>query len=126
MGHKGRSVSVPEVQALMQSICDKWALFILHQLARGVHRHGELHRAIPGISPKMLTQTLRALERDQLVKRTVHPVVPPRVEYSLTRLGGTLSVHLEALYRWAERHGKTIHRARCATPGQPDQGSSRT
>jgi DNA-binding HxlR family transcriptional regulator len=67
-------------------------------------RYAELQRAIGGISQKMLTQTLRSLERDGLVQRTVHPVVPPKVEYSLTRLGRTLIEPLQALCHWSERH----------------------
>ncbi len=67
-------------------------------------RYAELQRAIGGISQKMLTQTLRSLERDGLVQRTVHPVVPPKVEYSLTRLGRTLIEPLHALCRWSEKH----------------------
>ena len=67
-------------------------------------RHWELQRAIGGISQKMLTQTLRSLERDGLVQRKVHPVVPPKVEYSLTRLGRTLIEPLHALCRWSEKH----------------------
>src|SRR5256886_13331306 len=67
-------------------------------------RYAELQRAIGGISQKMLTQALRSLERDGLVQRTVHPVVPPKVEYSLTRLGRTLIEPLHALCRWSEKH----------------------
>jgi len=69
-------------------------------------RYAQLQRAIGGISQKMLTQTLplRSLERDGLVQRTVHPVIPPKVEYSLTRLGRTLIEPLKALCRWSEKH----------------------
>jgi DNA-binding HxlR family transcriptional regulator len=67
-------------------------------------RYGALHRAIGGISEKMLTQTLRSLERDGLVQRKVHPVVPPKVEYTLTKLGRTLIEPLHALCRWSEKH----------------------
>lgn len=67
-------------------------------------RYAALQREIGGISQKMLTQTLRGLERDGLVQRTVHPVVPPKVEYSLTRLGRTLIEPLHALCRWSEKH----------------------
>lgn len=70
--------------------------------------HGELRRAIGGGSQKMLTQTLRTIERDQLVRRTIYPVVPPRVDYALTPLGETLMQPLSALYRWIERHPKKI------------------
>jgi DNA-binding HxlR family transcriptional regulator len=103
-----------DVQAIMGSICGKWALGLLHQLSQGTKRNGELHRAIRGISQKMLTQTLRKLEWDGLVRRTVHPVVPPRVDYALTRLGESLTHPLSALYRWTEVHLKEIHRARRA------------
>jgi DNA-binding HxlR family transcriptional regulator len=121
MARKKLPADIVDVQEIMGSICDKWALLILHQLSQGTKRHGELHRGLRGISQKMLTQTLRKLERDRLVQRTVHPVVPPRVDYALTRLGGTLTNPLHALYRWTEAHLKEIHRARCAaqpsTPG---------
>lgn len=77
-------------------------------------RYAELHREIGGISQKMLTQTLRSLERDGLVARKVYPVVPPRVEYSLTRLGRTLIEPLRGLCRWSEKHLAELqaHRAR--------------
>ena len=121
MARKKLPADVVDVQEIMGSICDKWALLILHQLSQGTKRHGELHRGLRGISQKMLTQTLRKLERDRLVRRTVHPVVPPRVDYALTRLGGTLTSPLHALYRWTEAHLKEIHRARRA--GQPSTPS---
>jgi DNA-binding HxlR family transcriptional regulator len=93
------SRDITDVQLIMRSICDKWALLLLHQLSLGKKRHGELHRAPFGISEKMLTQTLRKLERDGLVQRTIHPVVPPHVDYALTRLGSTLTALLHTLYR---------------------------
>jgi DNA-binding HxlR family transcriptional regulator len=105
---------ITDVQEIMRSICDKWALLVLHQLSSGTKRHGELRRGLRGISHKMLTQTLRNLERDRLVRRTVYPVAPPRVEYALTRLGETLTTPLHALYRWTERHIQEIQRARRA------------
>ena len=103
---------VVDVQDILTSICTKWGLLILYELSRGVRRHGELRRTIGGVSQKMLTQTLRALERDRLVQRTVYPVVPPRVDYALTPLGKTLMPPLAALYRWTERHLKKIQQAR--------------
>lgn len=114
MARKKLPADILDVQEIMGSICDKWALLILHQLSHGTKRHGELHRGVRGISQKMLTQTLRKLERDRLVRRTVHPVVPPRVDYALTRLGGSLTNPLHALYRWTEAHLKQIRRARHA------------
>jgi DNA-binding HxlR family transcriptional regulator len=109
-----------DVQEVMGSICDKWSLLILHQLSHGTKRRGELRRGIRGISDKMLTQTIRKLERDRLVRRTVYPVVPPRVDYALTRIGASLTNPLHALYRWTEAHLKQIRRARrTAQPSTP-------
>jgi DNA-binding HxlR family transcriptional regulator len=89
---------------VLDRIADKWTALIIQILARGTMRYARLQREIGGISQKMLTQTLRSLERDGLVQRTVHPVVPPKVEYALTRLGRTLIEPLKALCRWSEKH----------------------
>jgi DNA-binding HxlR family transcriptional regulator len=99
-------------QQVLGLIANKWTALVIHVLARGTHRYGDLHRRIGGVSQKMLTQTLRALERDGLVERTVYPVVPPRVEYSLTPLGTTLIEPLEALCKWAETHLHELHEVR--------------
>jgi DNA-binding HxlR family transcriptional regulator len=119
---------VVDVQEILTSICNKWALLILYELSRGTKRHGQLHRAIGGVSQKMLTQTLRKLERDRLVRRTVYPIVPPRVDYALTPLGETLTEPLEALYRWTEKHLKEIQQARRESqktrPGVEADGSA--
>ena len=103
---------VVQVHEILTTICHKWALLILYQLSHGTKRHGELQRAIPGVSQKMLTQTLRKLARDRLVLRTVYPVVPPRVDYALTPLGETITEPLSALYTWTEEHVKEIVQAR--------------
>ena len=99
-------------------IADRWSMLVLYALSRRVRRHGELKRMIGGISQKMLTQTLRALERDGLVERTVYDVVPPRVDYALTPLGRSLLAPLRAICRWAERHLPRVRaaRARHAAP----------
>jgi DNA-binding HxlR family transcriptional regulator len=89
---------------VLDRIADKWTALIIQILAKGTMRYSALQREIGGISQKMLTQTLRSLERDGLVQRSVYPVVPPRVEYSLTRLGRTLIEPLHALCRWSEKH----------------------
>jgi len=102
---------VINVQEILTSICTKWGLLVLYELARGARRPGELRRTI-GVSQKMLTKTLRMLERDRLVQRTIYPIVPPRVDYALTPLGKTLMQPLSALYRWTERHLKAIQQAR--------------
>jgi DNA-binding HxlR family transcriptional regulator len=89
---------------VLDRIADKWTALVIQILARGTMRYAELQRTIGDISQKMLTQTLRSLERDGLVQRKVHPVIPPKVEYSLTRLGRTLIEPLHALCRWSEKH----------------------
>jgi DNA-binding HxlR family transcriptional regulator len=89
---------------VLDRIADKWTALTIQILAGGTMRYAALQREIGGISQKMLTQTLRSLERDGLVQRTVHPVVPPKVEYSLTKLGRTLIEPLQGLCRWSEKH----------------------
>jgi DNA-binding HxlR family transcriptional regulator len=102
------SASVMDAQCpsrlVLERIADKWTALIIQILANGTMRYAALQREIGGISQKMLTQTLRSLERDGLVQRKVHPVVPPKVEYSLTRLGRTLIEPLHGLCRWSEKH----------------------
>ncbi len=101
------------VRELLDRIADKWTTLIIGMLGRGdgAVRFGELRRSVSGISQKMLTQTLRDLERDGLVTRTLYPEIPPRVEYSLTPLGRTLDEPLSALARWAERHMPEVRSA---------------
>src|SRR5436189_6365680 len=89
---------------VLDRIADKWTALIIQLLSKKTMRYAELQREIGGISQKMLTQTLRSLERDGLVLRKVYPVVPPKVEYSLTKLGRTLIDPLDAICRWSERH----------------------
>jgi DNA-binding HxlR family transcriptional regulator len=121
MAPKAPRRQVVDVQDILTSICTKWGLLVLYALSKGAKRHGELRRAIGGVSQKMLTQTLRTLERDRLVQRTIYPIVPPRVDYALTPLGKTLMPPLLALYRWTERHLKKIQQAR-----RESQKTSRT
>lgn len=99
-------------------IADKWTMLVIYALSKGTARHSELHRAIAGISQKMLTQTLRRLEAHGLVERTVYPVVPPKVEYNLTSLGQSLLVPVTALKTWAEENSDAIEDAldRFASP----------
>jgi DNA-binding HxlR family transcriptional regulator len=108
VGKVSSSPSVLDAQCpsrlVLDRIADKWTALIIQILARGTMRYAALQREIGDISQKMLTQTLRSLERDGLVQRTVHPVVPPKVEYSLTRLGRTLIEPLHTLCRWSEKH----------------------
>ncbi|MEA5362944.1 helix-turn-helix domain-containing protein [Amycolatopsis sp., V23-08] len=90
---------------LLDRIGDKWSILVLGELGKqGPSRFTQLRNRLSGVSEKMLTQTLRALERDGLVWRTVHPAVPVRVEYGLTSLGETLRVPLKALTEWSVQH----------------------
>jgi DNA-binding HxlR family transcriptional regulator len=97
---------------ILDRIGDAWSVLIVYSLGGGSMRYTELANRINGVSPKMLTQTLRALERDGLVTRTVHPVVPPRVDYALTSLGRSLLGLCEALTDWAEKHIEDVVEAR--------------
>ena len=101
----------PSREAL-DRVGDKWSAMIVRLLSERPHRFGELRRAIGGISQKMLTQTLRSLERDGLVARHAFATVPVTVEYSLTPLGETLVEPLAAICSWAERHIAEIQAAR--------------
>jgi DNA-binding HxlR family transcriptional regulator len=84
----------------------KWRVVILAYLKEGVHRYGELKRRLPGISGKVLTQQLRALDREGLIRRAIYTEVPARTEYRLTEYGESLIPVLEAIYRWGLEHGK--------------------
>jgi DNA-binding HxlR family transcriptional regulator len=96
-------------------VADKWTMLILEALQeRGTLRFTQLGKAVGRISQKMLTQTVRQMERDGLVRRTVHPVIPPRVEYTLTPLGESLSAAFCGVWIWAETHHAEIQRARDA------------
>ncbi|TDC13071.1 transcriptional regulator [Streptomyces sp. 8K308] len=103
-----------EVRQILDRVADKWSLLVVALLDQGSWRFTELRREIDGISQRMLTVTLRNLERDGLVRRTVHPVVPPRVDYELTPLGATLHDTIQALVRWTESHQEEIAAARAA------------
>ncbi|GHG40542.1 MULTISPECIES: winged helix-turn-helix transcriptional regulator [Amycolatopsis] len=97
-----------EVRQILGLIGDKWTVLVIGCLRDRTLRFGELHRAVDGISQRMLTRTLRQLERDGLLTRTVHPSVPPRVEYTLTELGATLLDSLTYLADWAATHRRQI------------------
>ena len=106
-----------ESRQALDRIADKWTCLIVYALLDGSRRHGELKRMIEGISQKMLTQTLRSMETDGLVKRTVIDVIPPHVEYGLTPLGQTLSDPLVAICQWAMDHLPELQTARQADLG---------
>jgi len=100
------------VSGILQRIGDKWSVLIISRLGEGSRRFNELKRIIGGISQRMLTLTLRNLERDGLVSRTVTPTVPPRVDYALTELGRDLLVPISALGQWAIEHTSCIEASR--------------
>ena len=109
----------PAVEALVREIiervADKWTMLVLEVLdEHGVVRFTRLGELVGGISQKMLTKTIRQMERDGLVKRTIHPVIPPRVEYELTDLGRSLGAAFCGVWLWAEEHQGRIVRARQA------------
>jgi DNA-binding HxlR family transcriptional regulator len=108
----GRSETCNAMGDILNRIGDKWSVMIVGHLKRKTMRFNELRQAIGGISQRMLTLTLRNLERDGLVTRTVYPEIPPRVEYQLTELGRTLQEPLDALWNWADQHQGGVQRAR--------------
>jgi DNA-binding HxlR family transcriptional regulator len=99
---------------VLQRVGDKWSVLAIDLLGQGTMRFTELHRAIDGITARMLTVTLRGLERDGIVTRTIHPVIPPRVEYALTPMGRTLLDTIGQLVDWADSHLPEIQVARAA------------
>lgn len=101
-----------QVRDVLDRVGDKWTLAVVNQLGRGTHRFTELKRGVDGISQRMLTATLRSLERDGLVRRTVYPIVPPRVEYELTDLGRDLLKAAWSLIDWAFDHTAELNEAR--------------
>src|SRR5690242_21379004 len=107
------------VSEVLARVGDKWSVLVVTRLGGGPLRFNELRRSIGGISQRMLTLTLRGLERDGLVKRTQFLTVPPRVEYELTELGRSLRDAVEPLSAWAQGHIKHIGRARAAFDKKP-------
>ena len=107
----------PELAALVRQVigrvADKWTMLVLETLEEhGVVRFTRLGKLVGGVSQKMLTKTVRQMECDGLVTRTVHPVIPPRVEYELTPLGRSLGAAFCGVWQWAERHHDEIEQAR--------------
>ena len=103
---------------MLGRVADAWTLLVIDALESGEKRFGQLRREIEGISQKMLTHTLRQLERDGLVTRTVHPVVPPRVDYRLTPLGESLGEAVCGIWLWVEANLEKVQAARGAYDGE--------
>ena len=110
--HAHEGADCRAVASVLARVGDKWSVFVIMMLGDGPKRFNELKRMIGGISQRMLTLTLRGLERDGLVTRTVFPTIPPRVDYELTNLGRTLLEPILALAVWAQEHGGDIQGAR--------------
>ena len=110
------NLHVPEdcraVSEVLDRVGDKWTVLVVVELGHGTKRFNEIRRALGSISQRMLTLTLRALERDGLVVRTVYPTIPPRVEYELTKLGRSLLEPVSGLGLWARRNQPVIEEAR--------------
>jgi len=118
LAKKQKFSSTCAVPQVLEHIGSKWAILIIYVLSQGTRRYSQIQQQSEGVSPKMLIQNLRKLEACGLVRRVVHPVVPPQVDYSLTPLGETLIVPLAALYEWAENHVHELNRT--ITPDKND------
>jgi len=111
-----------EVETLAR-IGDKWTVMVVGALSEGPIRYNEIHRRVEGISQRMLTLTLKGLEQDGLVTRTMYPTIPPRVDYELTELGRKLILPLKALSKWARENRPAIVAAREAFQRRREHGS---
>jgi DNA-binding HxlR family transcriptional regulator len=109
------------ISTLLSRIGDKWTVLVVQTLGGGSKRFNELRREIPSVSQRMLTLTLRNLERDGLVSRTVTPSIPPRVDYELTELGQSLQKPICGLATWAMEHVETIHQAQARFDAARDE-----
>ena len=109
------------ISTLLSRIGDKWTVLVVQTLGEGPKRFNELRREIPSVSQRMLTLTLRNLERDGLVNRTVTPTIPPRVDYELTSLGSSLQKPICGLATWATENVEAIHEAQARYDAQLDE-----
>lgn len=107
-------------RTVLDHVTSRWGSLVLGILLRGPHRFSELRRAIGGVSEKMLAQSLRALEKDGFVLRTVYPTVPPSVEYKLTEMGQEVARHVDGLTRWVEENLPRVMRFRAKQDGAGD------
>lgn len=107
----GAAPATCRVRSVLNRVGDKWAIYVVDRLGQGPRRFSELRRGIDGITARMLTVTLRGLERDGILTRTVHAAVPPRVDYELTPLGRTLLDTIGQLVAWADAHITEIEAA---------------
>jgi len=110
---------VGRIEQTLELLHGKWKVHLIFLMARGVHRHCRLLDCLPGASKKMMTDTLRSLERDGLVTRTIYAEVPLRVEYALSPLGWTITEPLMALAEWHDANGERVREARITPRGEP-------
>lgn len=120
LGHICNTEPAVEVRRVLDLVGDKWTLLVIALLGDGPHRFTALQREIGSISRRMLTLTLRQLERNGLVLRTVYPVVPPHVEYQLTPLGFTLMEAIQGIVNWTVAHHAELAEARTEYDARPD------
>jgi DNA-binding HxlR family transcriptional regulator len=119
-----RNPTCRTISGLLQRIGDKWSVLVVETLGQGSKRFNELRREIPSVSQRMLTLTLRNLERDGLVSRTVTPSIPPRVDYELTALGRSLQAPIRGLVDWAMKNTATVHEAQASYDAQHDKAAA--
>jgi DNA-binding HxlR family transcriptional regulator len=112
------------ISTLLSRIGDKWTVLVVQTLGQGPRRFNELRREIPAVSQRMLTLTLRNLERDGLVNRTVTPTIPPRVDYELTGLGQSLQKPICGLATWATDNVAAIHQAQARFDSEHDRAEA--
>lgn len=112
------------ISTLLSRIGDKWTVLVVSTLGEGPRRFNELRREIPSVSQRMLTLTLRNLERDGLVSRTVTPTIPPRVDYELTDLGHSLLTPITGLSQWALNNVESIHQAQAQFDAEHDKAEA--
>lgn len=109
------------LRAILDRVGDKWSVLVIVELAKGPRRFGQLQRAIPGISQRMLTLSVRRLSRDGMVDRTVYPTNPPQVDYRLTDLGRSLAGLIASMADWSREHTGRISAARTAWDAENDE-----
>ena len=112
--HDGSDPACIAIRDVLERVGDKWSSLVIAALGPGTRRFNELRREVDGISQRMLTVTLRRLERDGLVRRRIYAEIPPRVEYTLTELGESLLKVVTELVRWSTDHAWDLHQARVA------------
>jgi DNA-binding HxlR family transcriptional regulator len=118
---KGRLAELCPIRDVLDRVSDRWSVLVMHELHEGTLRFGELKVRIEDISQRMLAQTLRRLEEDGLVARKVFPTIPPRVDYTLTKLGHSLLIPVQGMMQWAAKNQTAVRAARRAYKPPPAQ-----